>query len=118
MATRVERRVEPDPVAAGSGSSCAAVLLRNRGPRCNRSVLRLLDRDTGLGRALDGLEHHAIFVGKFGELIELGNIRIGVDVEGEADLLEADGDVGGYPKRAAEVDVALGADIDRSEGNA
>ena len=68
QAARLEQRLEPDPVAAGSGSSPVAIPSRDRGDRAAiRSVL--LDRDAGLGPALDGLEHHAVFVGEFGKLI-------------------------------------------------
>jgi hypothetical protein len=39
--------------------------------------------DPGAWAALDGLEHHAIFVGEFGELIEMGGAHICVYVEGK-----------------------------------
>ncbi len=45
---------------------------------------------SGLGTILDGLKDHAIPVGEFEQLIELVLRGVGVNVEPQADLLEAD----------------------------
>ena len=57
---------------------------------------------------LDGLIHHAIALGELEELIELLLRRVGVDIEGEADLRKADRRILGDAERAAEIEIALG----------
>src|SRR3954464_10232377 len=66
--------------------------------------------DTGGGdrRGAEGLEDHAGALGELEELVELLRLCVGVELEGEADLAEADRRVLGDAERAAEVEVALG----------
>src|SRR5947209_13435562 len=65
--------------------------------------------DTGGGdrRGAEGLEDHAVALRELQELVELLRPGVGVELEGEADLAEADRRVLGDAERAAEVEVAL-----------
>src|SRR6185437_8364208 len=67
-----------------------------------------LDRYAGLRARLKGLKHDAIFVGKLGELIELGGTDIGIDLERQPDFPKTHRHVSAHAKRAAKVDIALG----------
>src|ERR1700737_3902160 len=57
----------------------------------------------GSGAVLDGLKDHAIAVGEFNQLIKLVLGCVGVDVEAQADLLEANRHTVGHAERAAQV---------------
>src|SRR5215212_3196913 len=65
--------------------------------------------------ALDGLIHHAIALGELEQLVELLLWRVGVDIEGEADLREADRRVLRHAERAAKIEIALGRYVSRLE---
>ena len=44
----------------------------------------------GIRAVLNGLEDHAVFVGEFDQLTERGLRGVGIDIECQADILEAD----------------------------
>src|ERR1700730_1412102 len=59
----------------------------------------------------------AITLGEFEKLIELVLLNVGVDVEGEADLREADRRLLGDAERAAEIEIAFGRHRAGFQGN-
>src|SRR5713226_9383645 len=59
---------------------------------------------------VDGLEHHAIALGELHQRVDLLRARVAVDVKIEANRAETHGGVLGHAQRAAEIEVALGAD--------
>src|SRR6202044_3361067 len=65
-----------------------------------------LDRRSASDRLID----HAVALGEFEKLIEFVLRRVGVEVEAEPDLREADRRLLGDAERAAEIEIALGAD--------
>src|SRR5262245_18974152 len=67
--------------------------------------------------ALDGLVDHAIALGQLEELVQLLLRRVGVEIERQADLREADRRVLGDAERAAKIEIALGRDPARLERN-
>src|SRR5215210_5995740 len=76
---------------------------------CGRSVLAWAGvRESHQGRPPEGLQHDAVALGEPEERLQLLRGRVGVDLEGEPDLLEADGCLLAHPQGAAEVEVALG----------
>src|SRR5436190_5985790 len=80
--------------------------MTKRPPHGSHAVQSHLD-----GRAaFDRLVDHAIALGELEQLIELLSALVGVDVEAQADLGEADRRVFRDAERAAEVEIALGRD--------
>src|SRR4051794_22279927 len=77
----------------------------------------VIQRHAGSGAVLDRLKDHAIAIGEFYQLIELFPGCFGVDVEQEADLLEANRHALGYAKRAAQVNIAFGRYYSRVDRN-
>jgi [protein-PII] uridylyltransferase len=70
-----------------------------------------LHRHRNLRAVLDGLIDHAIALGELQQLIELVLRRVGVDIEAQADLREADRRLLVDAERAAKIEIALGDDV-------
>src|SRR5882757_9346945 len=83
----------------------------------NAAASRALQLHLDRRAALDGLVDDAIALRELEQLIELLLRRVGLDVEAQADLREADRRVLGDAERAAEVEVALGRDLAGLERN-
>src|SRR5690242_7617023 len=63
----------------------------------------------------DGLVDHAIALGQLEQLIELVGRRVGIDIEAQPDLREADRRVLGDAERATEIEVAFGRNDARTK---
>ncbi len=68
------------------------------------------DRDGNRGRLAESLVDDAVALGEADEGGELIGRGVGIEIEGEADIAEADGGVFGDAEGAAEIEVAFGAD--------
>ena len=72
-----------------------------------------VERDVELRAARERLQHDAVALGELEQRRQLLVVGIGVELEAQADVAEADRRLLVHAQRAAEVEVALGVDAAR-----